>query len=261
MADRFKRIGAFLVDWIITLFPFFTAAGLIVYFNREAINSAIAVIVIVLAITPFILFALRDVIFKGRSFGKRMFKLYVLDKNSLEKASAKQCFIRDLFFFIYFIDGIILLASGSSIGDNLAGTTVLSKKTLENDNHTEPAKSQTAKKKSNAKTAIAIVAILAVCGIGFLGFIFGILNMQKDSEEYKLAYNYLVTSDEFKEMNVDESKVWMNRYSSSTYSSIHSDDVTQTVEIGFFVNFKPFTVVCEKQDGEWQICEEQTNFD
>ena len=61
-------------------------------------------------ILAFVAFVLRDVIFKGRSIGKRIFGLYVLDKNTNEPASIKQRIIRNLFFFIYPVDGIILLA-------------------------------------------------------------------------------------------------------------------------------------------------------
>ena len=79
---------------------------------------------------PFVMFVLRDVIFKGRSLGKRIFGLYVYDKNSLEKASAKQCFLRNIFFIIYAIDGIILIATGKTVGDRVAGTMVMTKKPL-----------------------------------------------------------------------------------------------------------------------------------
>ena len=69
----------------------------------------------------------RDVIFKGRSIGKHIFGLYVLDKNTNELASIKQRIIRNLFFFIYPVDGIILIASKESIGDKAVNTIVVKK--------------------------------------------------------------------------------------------------------------------------------------
>lgn len=74
-----------------------------------------------------ITFVFRDVIFKGRSIGKRIFRLYVLDKNTNEPASVKHRIIRNLFFFIYPIDGIILIATKESIGDKAVNTIVVKK--------------------------------------------------------------------------------------------------------------------------------------
>lgn len=72
-------------------------------------------------------FVFRDVIFKGRSIGKRILGLYVLDKNTNESATIKQRIIRNLFFFIYPIDGIILIATKESIGDKVVNTVVIKK--------------------------------------------------------------------------------------------------------------------------------------
>ncbi len=74
-----------------------------------------------------LLFVFRDVIFKGRSIGKRIFGLYVLDKNTNESASIKQRIIRNLFFFIYPVDGIIMIATKESIGDKICNTVVVKK--------------------------------------------------------------------------------------------------------------------------------------
>ena len=72
-------------------------------------------------------FVFRDVIFKGRSIGKRIFGLYVLDKNTNERAAIIQRIIRNLFFFIYPVDGIILIVTKESIGDKAVNTTVVKK--------------------------------------------------------------------------------------------------------------------------------------
>ena len=95
-------------------------------FKRPSIQSMgyILIFMILVFLYP-VTFVFRDVIFKGRSIGKRIFGLYVLDKNTNEPASIKQRIIRNLFFFIYPIDGIILLATKESIGDKAVNTIVV----------------------------------------------------------------------------------------------------------------------------------------
>ena len=80
---------------------------------------------IIMGVLMPLTFVLRDVITKGRSFGKRMFELNILDKSSNEPASAKQKIVRNLFFLIYFIDGIVMIVTKESIGDKVANTVVV----------------------------------------------------------------------------------------------------------------------------------------
>ena len=72
-------------------------------------------------------FVFGDAIFRGRSIGKRIFGLYILNKITNEPASIKQRIIRNLFFFIYPVDGIILMATKESIGDKVIKTVVIKK--------------------------------------------------------------------------------------------------------------------------------------
>lgn len=72
-------------------------------------------------------FVFGDVIFKGRSIGKRIFGLYILNKITNEPASIEQRIIRNLFFFIYPVYGIILMATKESIGDKVIKTVVIKK--------------------------------------------------------------------------------------------------------------------------------------
>lgn len=76
-----------------------------------------------------------------------------------------------------------------------------------------------------------------------------------------MAYDYLLTSDAFDALNADSSGIRMNQYASTTYSSANRDSVTQTVKIGFIVNYKAFEVVCHKENGVWQVCDACTLFD
>lgn len=268
MSNRLKRIVAFLIDWNITLLPFVLVFGLIAgYLQQQSSGNPIIVIFcFLLILSAFVLFVLRDFVFKGRSLGKRIFGLCVYDKATLQESTSKQRILRNMFFFVYFVDGIILLATGESIGDRSVGTVVLSQKSLDEykRKHTDSDNSADllqSPKKNNFKDAVKVVAIIIGCLVVLICLILVLLNAQKDTEEYNLAYNYLITSEAYDVLNTDESKIWMNQYSSTTYSSANAASVTQTVEIGFIVNFKPFEVVCHKENGKWQVCEECTLFD
>lgn len=99
--------------------------------KQSSVQSVGYILIFMLLVFLYpVTFVLRDLLFKGRSVGKRIFKLHVLDKRTHEAASKKQKCIRNLFFFIYPIDGIILLSTKESIGDKVANTIVVSKSML-----------------------------------------------------------------------------------------------------------------------------------
>ena len=115
------------------------------------------------------------------------------------------------------------------------------------------------------KKVIRIIALVCVIIIIFMAVIIGVvqitLNAQKDSEEYKVAYNYLVSSDAFEKLNVDESKIRFNLYSYSRQISSNGKSVIHTAEIGFAVKFRSFNVICHKENGIWQVCDDCTRFE
>ena len=128
MSVRFKRLIAFVIDWNITLLPFVFIFSFLTAFLRQgtAVNPLIVLLCFFAFIFAFGMVVLRDVISKGRSLGKRIFGLYVYDKSSLEKANVRQRCIRNIFIFLLFFDGILLLVTGQTIGDRVAGTLVAS---------------------------------------------------------------------------------------------------------------------------------------
>lgn len=262
MSVKFKRLIAFVIDWNITLFPFvFIFSFLTTFLRKEsAINQFIVLLCFFAVILAFGAFILRDVVFKGRSLGKRIFGLYVYDKKSFGKANAKQRCLRNIFFFLYFIDGILLLATGQTIGDRVAGTLVTSKQGFESYTN-EIQDGFFAPKQKKVKKIVLVISIIIACLAIFVGLIQIVLNTQKDTEEYKVAYSYFVESQAFKKLNVDESKIRFNQYSSHTYTSNDNNSVSQTVKIGFIVNFKSFEVVCHKENDIWQVCNKCTIFE
>lgn len=262
MSVKFKRLIAFVIDWNISLFPsVFLLSFLTTFFRKEsAANSLIFLLCFLAVVFSFGTFILRDVIFKGRSLGKRIFGLYIFEKSSLKQARLKQCFLRNLFFFLCFVDGVLLLVTGKTIGDRVAGTLVTSKQGIES--YTKEIQSNTpVPKQKKIKRVVLVIAIIIACLAIFIGLIQIVLNTQKDTEEYKVAYSYFVESYAFEELNVDESRIRFNQYSSHTYTSNDNSSVAQTVKIGFIVNFKSFVVVCHKENDMWQVCNECTLFE
>ena len=117
-------------------------------------------------------------------------------------------------------------------------------------------------KQKDTKTlriVILAVSIFLVLIFAFIGFIQLLLHLQKDTEEYKAAYQYLVTSDAFAALGAEESEIRFNSYSANT--SFSNGTKTKNVTLGFTVNFRSFKVVCHQEDGVWQVCEECTPFD
>lgn len=266
MGSRLKRLIAFVIDWNVILFPFMLTFSLLITFmttflqKHSELGAFIFLLFFPLFGLPFGVVVLRDVIFKGRSLGKRILGLYVCEKEFFEQASVKQCVLRNVFMFMCYVDGIILLINGRTVGDRVAGTLVLSKKEIESYKNNTQSDSPVLKTKK-PKSAIVIVAIVLGCIIGFIGLIQIALNAEKNTEEYRVAYSYLVESDAFQDLNVDESKIRLTQYSSYTYTSESNDAVSQTAELGFVVSFKSFQVVCHKENGIWKVCEKCTRFE
>jgi uncharacterized RDD family membrane protein YckC len=124
MNVKFRRLIAFIIDFNISIIlPIFIFGYISTFLQSEVLIILVLFSTVIFALGIFIA---RDVIFKGRSLGKRILGLYVYNKKSLTPASKKQCFLRNIFLCLYLIDGIILLAMGETIGDIVAGTFVTS---------------------------------------------------------------------------------------------------------------------------------------
>lgn len=311
MKDRFKRIAAFIIDWNICGLPvLILSAVLSVYLhihtpdeNDVGIRLLVVFLILLLILLFLLLVCFRDWLFRGRSLAKRLLGLTVYDKKTLSAPRKGQLTTRNLFTVIlsFFIDGILLLAIGETVGDMVAGTTVLSKKGLEKEItlrngafyppttavptvptaistpnmppqylppsytplpynpqvYTQPSPES---KKRTTKTVLIVVGILVACFVGFIGLILGLLHAQKDTEQYKVAYHYLITSEAFSQLNADEDDIFMNQYSFHTNLSAEDSHDRETTEFTFTVKMRPFHIVCHKENEVWQVCEECTLF-
>lgn len=267
MSVCFKRIIAFLIDWNIIM----AAASFVIFFviliastlpSTSVISILLFIFLFFLILAPFVLFVLRDVVFKGHSLGKRIFKLKVYDKDTLQPANQKQLFLRNIFFFICQIDAIILLVTKSSLGDTVAKTIVLPEQELEayklqlNETSCTDAP---IKKKKQLKQILTICAIIIACIIAFIGFIQIVLNISKNSEEYKVAYSYFIESETFKQLGADESEIRFNQH--SIHSETSNGKTVSSAKLGFTVKHKTFTVICHKENNTWVVCKHCTNFE
>ncbi|MBQ6717937.1 MAG: RDD family protein [Clostridia bacterium] len=124
---RIRRILAWIIDWNLSGLPCMLYTTIFMdVFKRPSIQNLGYILIMMLLVFLYpVIFVFRDLIFRGRSVGKRLFKLHILDKNTNEIASKKQKIIRNLFFFLYFVDGIVLISTKESIGDRIANTIVV----------------------------------------------------------------------------------------------------------------------------------------
>ena len=82
---------------------------------------------------------------------------------------------------------------------------------------------------------------------------------QKDSEEYQMAYTYLVESERFSELGLSEEDVKL--VSSSTFHTIKNGKEYHETEFGFKVGFlRQFYVICHDEGDGWFVCTECTEF-
>jgi len=272
---KLRRAGAFLLDWNIIGFSVLLLLGFCLKLLRTWTAEASALVnlfTIVFVLLYPAIFILRDFIFGGRSIGKRILGLVVLDRNTGEAAKGKKLFLRNLFLIAMQIDAIVLFISGTSIGDRVAQTVVvLEKEQVQESVADAPAQSYpqminsyTPPKPVSKKTVITVVSVIVAAFLLFATFlvilITSLLEKQKNTEEYKMAYEYLVESSMFKEMEVSEEKIRLRSFSSSSKSNEEGNRL-KTTEFGFSVGLRQIYVICHCENGEWYVCTDCTKFD
>lgn len=268
---KMRRILAWIVDWNIAgvtamlLFCLLTMA-----FGQSMENIPMPLIFLFILSFP-ILFICRDLFF-GKSLGKRIFRLTILDKQTGDKAKASKRLLRNIFFLISEADVIVMLISGFTIGDYAAHTVVVPTKNIKFDksdpskaniiqdiNTYTPPEQKTSRRKKFVIIVSIISAALLFCLLSYIMVSLS-LEQKKNTEEYKLSYNYLIQSQKFKDLNIDEDKVRLKEYSYTTYTDKNGNkEVSATIvfRVGILRNMQ---VVCHEEDGVWFVCEDCTEF-
>ena len=262
---RLKRILAFFLDWMLCMTPFallfFAFTGIMTAnpsIGNSPIIAVLPVLTALLILTTFGTFLLRDAIFK-RSPAKRLLKLHIYDNKTLQPATGEQCVLKGLFLFVYPIDGLVLLFSGKSLGERVAGVVVTSEQGREmllekQVTHTELPTIRS--KKEKTKSILVVVGIAAAAILLFLSLIQTIPHAKKDSDEYRLAHHYLITSEAFQEISAEEKDI---RFTSYKFSGDGKGN--GSASLVFVVKSRHFTVILHKENDVWRVCEECTKFE
>ena len=255
---RLKRCLAWAIDWNIL-----GGIAMILVMLSRGIASVSGQELLLWAMVPImiawiILFILRDMVFGGTSIGKRIMKLKLVDKVTGCEASKKQKALRGVSLFLVSFDALFLLISGSSLGDRIASTAVV-KSSFATPDGSAPIdngyvideEGKTVPKKSNKKAIVIVIALIVAFIAALTVIITVVFGRVKKSEEYALAYDYLVSSMYFDYYNLSEDDVKLTGYSSTTYAS---DGVTR-VEFTFKIGIRSVKVYCVKENGSWCVSE------
>lgn len=261
---KFKRILAFLIDWNITGIPIFLISSLIVVIletNNVAdwITGWCMLFLILLFPIGVIL---RDFIWKGRSIGKRITGLCVLDMQTGERPKFLKLVARSIFFMLMYIDGIIMLVSGKSIGDRVAHTVVVSVRSTEKDigKADEQTKinlinsyqySEYEEKRRRRKAVIIAISCILV----FVGLLVSVIKIAleraKTTEQYEIAYSFVANSNKYKKSVADGEEIDLVGYSFETQTS--DGITTKTAEFTFKIGKDTVQVLCYEDAGEWVV--------
>ena len=270
---KLRRLLAWTIDWNICGLPVIIIISVFHSLFQsnafESQNTVAFIMPFVFALFPT-LFVFRDLIIRGRSVGKRLTGLIILDKRTGEPIKSSKLIIRNLFLIILQIDAVILLVSGQSVGDRVAHTAVVLKKDFENAGYppSEPdaqsINNYTAPKPLTFKRIAIAVSAIIMAIVLFGLFVFCVvavsLNKQKNTEEYKLAYNYLLASNVYEEADISEDDILFNSYSARINSDKNGNQ-EKTVVLGFILDDTEVYVTCHFKDNKWTVCPECTDFE
>ena len=263
MKERWNRLLAFALDALLVFAPLLVVTALAAL--RE--TNFLRILQLPLLGAGVALLISRDRLFKGASPGKRLFGFRVYNKKTLKPAAMGPCGVRNFFVFLLPLDLAMLLSTGETLGDRAAGTIVLSEQSLaEYRIAREEGRSPEDKLKGKHIALIAgAMALWMLCAIGFIQL--G-LQSKKKTEEYALAYDFLVNSETWKQLGAEESRIQLNQYSISTNYTSATDKTVKIARLGFQVKgdhflqkTETFQVVCQWEDGAWKVVALYANVD
>ena len=121
-----KRIGAFLIDFIITAMimniPFWI---LVMYPTIKGQQPSDVILrTLISTLIAFLYLILRDLPSKG-SIGKRILKLKIINSETKKLATSKQRFLRNITWLLNWIEIIAYIITKKRIGDRIAKTEVV----------------------------------------------------------------------------------------------------------------------------------------
>lgn len=265
MGDRIKRLLAAIIDWNVTCLPGLSIS-LLLYAQMMRGNSNVLLLILfaIAVLSTLPLFILRDTIFRGRSVGKRIFGLYVVDEGALQPVRGKPAALKNILNLVgplLYVDALCLLITGKTLGERISKTAVLGKKALQRAQAGESETQQPAgeaPKPASLGRILAMIALAMAVVIIFVTVLLLIIQMTLDKQtttpQYALAYDYLVESEAYQRLDGAPT------VKLQSYSSFTSSDGT-TITYGFKVYRYTVEVTLHQENGEWIVCRECTGFD
>lgn len=240
---RFRRLMAWILDWsAVMLLPLSIVALLaqpyrmppFLYFLFVAFGS----------IGCFACFLCRDWLLGGRSIGKRLLGLSVVDRQTGTPVTGGKLVLRNLFFFVYPVDGGFLLFSGRSLGEWATETAVVRSRV---------------RCPIRPKPFLIVAAIVLAISLPLCGVISLVLGYVQSTESYQICYSYLVESDAFTAQGADADNVAITGFSQNTQILPQGSETSRAYT--FQVEGATYIVTCHPQaDGSWAVCGDCTNF-
>ncbi len=262
---RHRRSKADMTDWALSLLPFLAFLLLIILranfvADLQDVQQMFPVLAVALLAPTVILivlslFVFRDVIGKGRSFGYKKQGLVVIDRKTGEKASNKQLILRNIFFFLFLLDDILIYATGEGLGDRITGTCVVFQSQLDDFVHSEyaPAASPLLygnTKKDKRKIEFKVVWFVVV--MVFLFSMFFVIRSIADSAPFRdAAIAYLINSEAGRRLQIQEEAVQITGFTADA----------DEAEVRMMVGEQRFTVICHKENDKWVACADCTEFE
>ena len=236
---RFRRLLAWGLDWMLCwLFPF----GTVMLLDLLGITPTYLIFPLVLG--SFAGFLCRDWLLGGRSVGKRILGLTVMDRQTGAPLTGGKLVLRNLFLFIYPVDGGFLLFSGRSLGERTTNTRVIRAR-----NHCE----------IRVKPFLIVGGIAAAIALAFGGLIFGVMKLAQGTEAYAISYDYLVESEAFAAQGAEEDRIGMTGFSQNT--TFQNGLPVTTATYTFNVDGVSYAITCHPGEDGWAVCGECTGFD
>lgn len=236
---RFRRMLAWFLDMgICLMLPARLVTVLPLSANVQIFAAAFAIF------GGFAAFLCRDYLLGGRSIGKRILGLSVVDRQTGEAVTGGRLVLRNLFFFLYPVDGGFLLFSGRSLGERTTNTRVIRAR-----NRCEV----------RVKPFLIVGGIAAAIALAFSGLIFGVMKLVQSTEGYAVCYDYLVESEAFAAQGAEEDRIGMTGFSQNT--TFQNGLPVTTATYTFNVDGVSYAITCHPGEDGWAVCEECTGFD
>ena len=131
----------------------------------------------------------------------------------------------------------------------------------ENNSETYNIKIPRLSKKAMIAIIAAAVAFTFILATSIIAIVFAALESSKDTEEYRLGYEYLLESNKFAELGLSEDDIRFNSYRKNKTTNADGEKVTN-VELGFNIGSgRSMYVTCHNKGAGWYVCTDCTEFE